>query len=261
MKLNFKLTLILILGLVGLSSFLLMRPKPVIYIIGDSTVRNGNGTGANGLWGWGDFLADHLDSSKVSVVNKALGGRSSRTFITEGHWDQLLPMIKAGDYVLIQFGHNDASPLDDTARARGTINGIGDEEKEIYNPIMKKQELVHTYGWYLRKYLDEIQKKGAIPVVFSPVPRDNWKNGKLNRIADTYGGWAREVAKSRGAFFIDLNELVAAEYEKMGEEAAHAFFPGDHTHTNKAGAQLTAAIVAKALTALNDNRWKEWYRN
>ena len=101
------------------------KEKPVLYIIGDSTVRNGDGTGSNGQWGWGSFIADYFDSAKLLVSNQAIGGRSSRTFITEGRWNKIMSTLKKGDYVIMQFGHNDPGPLDDTARARGTLKGVG----------------------------------------------------------------------------------------------------------------------------------------
>jgi lysophospholipase L1-like esterase len=234
--------------IVAFSSFvLLQKEKPVFYIIGDSTVRNGDGTGKGGLWGWGSFMADYFDTTRIVVENDALGGRSSRTFITEGRWDKILAKLKKGDYVIMQFGHNDGGPLDDTARARGSIKGIGEESKEIYNPIMKKQEVVYTYGHYMRQYIRDAKAKGAIPIVCSPVPRDNWKDGKVSRSEASYAGWAQQVAKEEGAYFIDLNELIAAKYESMGEEAVKAFFPGDHTHTNMEGAKLNAQIVATSL--------------
>jgi rhamnogalacturonan acetylesterase len=66
------------------------KDKPTLYIIGDSTVRNGDGTGKNGQWGWGSFIADYFDTTKINIVNAAIGGRSSRTFITEGRWDKIL---------------------------------------------------------------------------------------------------------------------------------------------------------------------------
>ncbi len=100
--------------------------------------------------------------------------------------------LKKGDYVIMQFGHNDSGALDDTARARGSIRGIGNEEKEIYNPIMKKQEVVHTYGWYMRKYINDAKLKGAIPIVCSPVPRNDWKDGKVIRASENYGQWHRK---------------------------------------------------------------------
>src|SRR5215211_8767650 len=103
--------------------------------------------------------------------------------------------------------HNAAGPLDHTARARGTIRGIGEESKEVYNPIRKKQEVVYTYGYYMRKYVRDTKAKGAIPIVCSPIPRNDWKEGKLIRSSDSYAKWAKEVADQEGAFFIDLNDL------------------------------------------------------
>src|SRR6187401_1083482 len=100
-----------------LTSFLILDQKPTLYIIGDSTVKNGAGTGGGGLWGWGDFIAAYFDTTKIAIENDARGGTSSRTFQTTGLWDRVLTKLKPGDFVIMQFGHNDGSALDDTARA------------------------------------------------------------------------------------------------------------------------------------------------
>lgn len=240
-----------VLLLILCSSFILLQDKkPTFYIIGDSTVRNGDGRGSNQQWGWGSFMWEHFDTTKINIRNHAIGGRSSRTFITEGRWDSILVRLKKGDYVIMQFGHNDAGPLDDTARARGTIRGIGDESKEIFNPKTKKQEVVYTYGWYMRKYIRDAKAKGAVPIVCSPIPRNDWKEGKVARSTESYAKWAREVAQQEGAAFIDLNDLVAKKYEEMGPESVKPFFPADHTHTNIDGAKLNAEIVTGALKGL-----------
>jgi lysophospholipase L1-like esterase len=100
---------------------------PTLFLIGDSTVRNGAGDGANKQWGWGEPIVAYFDPSKIAVLNRARGGRSSRTFLTEGLWEQVLSAMKPGDFVLIQFGHNDGGPINDNSRARGTIKGVGEE--------------------------------------------------------------------------------------------------------------------------------------
>jgi rhamnogalacturonan acetylesterase len=234
-----------------LSAFaLISQRKPVLYIIGDSTVRNGDGTGKNNQMGWGSVFHPFFDTSKISIRNYALGGRSSRTFITEGHWEKLLQQIMPGDYIIMQFGHNDSGPLDDTARARGTIRGIGDESREVYNPIMKKQETVHTYGWYLRKYVREGKANGAIAIICSPVPRNDWDGNKVKRSSESYAKWSREIAEQEAAYFIDLNNLVAERYESMGVEQVNPFFPADHTHTNEDGAVLNASILAETIRSM-----------
>ena len=223
---------------------------PTLYLVGDSTVRNGRGDGAGGQWGWGEPLVDYFDTSLINVANRALGGRSSRTYITEGRWDELLTMLKPGDFVVFQFGHNDSGPLDDISRARGTIPGIGDETREIDNPITKKHEVVHTYGWYMRKYVADTLAKGAIPIVCSPIPRKIWKDGKVVRNADDYGGWARQVAASEKVAFVDLNEIIARRYDALGEAKVEALFADPHTHTSRAGAELNAECVVAGLRAL-----------
>jgi len=237
---------------------LLKKEQPVFYIIGDSTVRNGDGSGKNGQWGWGSFVAGYFDTIKISIRNDAIGGRSSRTFITEGRWDNILATLKKGDYVIIQFGHNDAGPLDDTARARGTIKGIGEEFKDIYNPITKKQEIVYSYGWYMRKYIRDIKARGAFAIVCSPIPRNDWKEGKVIRSSESYAKWAREVAAQEAVYFINLNEMIAKKYEEMGADAVKSFFPVDHTHTDIDGAKLNAQIVIKALRELKPGKLKRY---
>lgn len=223
---------------------------PTLFIIGDSTVRNGQGDGRNGQWGWGDLLGQYFDPSKINVVNWALGGRSSRTFISEGHWDQLLPLLKAGDFVLMQFGHNDGGAINDTSRARGSIKGIGDESQEIDNLITKKHETVHTFGWYLRKYVSDTRAKGATPIICSMIPRKIWKDGKIQRNDKDYAGWAREVAKQENAPFIDLNELIASRYDAMGPQKVEPLFGDEHTHTTRAGAEINAEEVVAGLKKL-----------
>ena len=251
--------IVILLSLITCSSFFFKKENPTLYIIGDSTVKNGDGTGKNGQWGWGSFLAGYFYTTRITIKNNAIGGRSSRTFITDGRWDTILAKLKKGDFVLMQFGHNDASPLDDTARARGTIPGTGNESKEIYNPITKKREVIYTYGWYMRKYVDETKSRKATAIVCSPVPRNNWDNNKVRRVDSTYGGWGKEIARERGAYFIDLNNKIAEQYELIGQPKVSLFFPADHTHTDNAGALLNAKIVKEELAKLKGNPLKKYF--
>ena len=223
--------------------------KPTIFTIGDSTVKNGWGDGSGGLWGWGDPLVQFFDTSRIQVENHALGGTSSRTFRSKGLWAPVLERLQPGDYVLMQFGHNDAGLLNDTLRARGTIRGIGDESAEIDNLLTGEHETVHSYGWYLLQYINEAKAKGAIPVVMSPIPRNNWKDGRVPRNDQSYGLWAKEVALAEGVEFINLNEKMALAMEKLGEAQVtdNLFFQHDHTHTSAKGAVLAASLIAEGL--------------
>jgi|SRR5581483_3410359 len=227
------------------------NPKlPTLYIVGDSTVRNGRGDGANGQWGWGDLIGKYFDPAKINVVNWALGGRSSRTFITQGHWDRVVSALKPGDFVMIQFGHNDGGPINDDTRARGTLRGTGDEAQEIDNLLTKQQETVHTYGWYLRKYVSDTKAKGAMPLICSLVPRKIWKDGKIVRNSSDYAGWAADVARAEDAPFLDLNNIIADRYEQLGPDKVNPLFGDEHTHTTLAGAELNAEAVIVALKGL-----------
>ncbi len=128
-------------------------PCPSSFIAGDSTAANyssnGVGNSDKNQQGWAAVLQPFFSDRKLRVVNAARGGRSSRTFITEGHWDKMLAEVRAGDFVIIQFGHNDAGALNQEPpgstrrlRARGTIPGIGNESEEIDNVITGKHETV-----------------------------------------------------------------------------------------------------------------------
>ena len=223
---------------------------PTLLLIGDSTVRNGCGDGAGGQWGWGDSLPAHIDTSKLNVVNRAVGGLSSRTFLTQGHWQRTLTLLKRGDFLVMQFGHNDDSALNDDKRARGTIKGVSEETQEIENQLTKQHEVVHSYGWYLRRFIRDAKGRGVTPIVCSPVPRKVWKEGRIVRSTEGYAGWARQVATEEGVAFIDLNDLVAQRYDALGAERVEAMFADGHTHTSRAGADLTAAVVAESLCTI-----------
>ncbi|MGQ3052865.1 MAG: rhamnogalacturonan acetylesterase [Roseateles sp.] len=234
------------------------RPElPSLILIGDSTVRNGRddgqGKGAEGQWGWGNPIAAYLDPTKINVVNRAVGGLSSRTYRTSGHWDRTRPFIKKGDWVVMQFGHNDASPVNDNSRARGVLRGTGTEREDINNLLTGKPETVYTYGAYLRGYIAEIRAAGATPVVASPVIRKRWEADgvRVMRAGGNFAGWAAEVARQEGVAFIDLNEWGAKRYEALGKATVERFFPADMpqetVHTNWLGAAVNAQLVIAGL--------------
>lgn len=233
---------------------LLMAPaiaKPTLFIIGDSTVRNQT----SGQQGWGDPLVARFDPAKIDVINRAIGGRSSRTFLTEGRWDAVMANLKKGDFVLMQFGHNDGGKLNDD-RCRASIKGIGEDTEDIVRKTDGEDETVHSYGWYLRRYITDVQSKGATAMVASPIPRNIWKDGKIARSSGSYCDWAKSSAEAYGADFIPFHHLLADRYDDLGVEETSLLFAGtDHTHTTPAGAEFNAAVMAKSLraTSIADN--------
>jgi len=228
---------------------------PTVFIVGDSTVNNSS----DGFQGWGNAIGEYFDKTKINVVNRARGGRSSRTFFTEGLWDQVMADLKPGDFVLIQFGHNDGGPVD-KEKYRGSLKGMGDEVQEVFNETTSKKETIHTFGWYMKKYAFDAKNKDAKVILISPVPRNVWKDRKIVRASADYGLWARESAKATGTLFLDLNEIVARQYEKFGQEKVgpEYFTTKDHTHTSPAGAKLNAVSVIIGLKKLKGSPLKRF---
>ena len=251
MKSFFKTrTTVLIIALAALSSFILLqKERPTLYIIGDSTVRNTN----RPQCGWGEKIADFFDTTQLRISNQAMAGRSTRTFIKEKRWDKVMSTLTKGDYVIMQFGHNEGSKPD-TSKAgyRGVLKGTGEETVELTWPDSTK-EIVHTYGWYIRKFITDARSKGATPIVASMIPRNEFRDGKVQRADNDYGKWAKEVAEKEGVAFIDLNAITADKYDAMGPDKVKELFPGDHTHTNEAGATINAASVAEGIRALKNS--------
>jgi rhamnogalacturonan endolyase len=224
---------------------------PTLYIVGDSTVK----TGTVGQKGWGDPIQRLFDTTRIKVENHAIGGRSSRTFQNEGRWDRILATAKPGDFVLVQMGHNDGGPLDDAARARGSLPGLGEETREIDNPITKKKEVVHTYGWYMRKYIIDARAKGMTPIICSPIPHCPTRQVEPGAVETSrYVTWSEEVAKTQNAFFIHLNKITMGKYAAMtpADVKAKYFTQADNTHTSPAGAELNAHSVVEGIRALKD---------
>jgi lysophospholipase L1-like esterase len=234
---------------------------PTLYLVGDSTMK----VGTSGQKGWGDEMARFFDRKKINVVNQAIGGRSSRTYQTEGRWAAVVSMLRPGDTVIVQFGHNDGGalseppPVTPKTRARGTIKGIGDESREVDNILTGKREIVYTYGWYMRKYVEDIRAAGATPIVFSLVPRKAGPDGKVGRSRpNNYGEWSRLVAESTGATFVDHNEIIARALEALGPEQGAALF-ADNLHASPAGALFNARAAVAGLKALPGKPFADFF--
>ncbi|MCH1496691.1 MAG: rhamnogalacturonan acetylesterase [Rubripirellula sp.] len=226
--------------------------KPRLVLIGDSTVKNGSGEGESGLYGWGQVLDRHFDLTRIEIENRALGGRSSRSYLTEGLWQKSLDKVRPGDFVLMQFGHNDGGQMFDGDRPRASIKGNGDEAIDGVVQRTGEAETVHSFGWYLRRYIADTKSKGATPIVLSQIPRDRWQDGRVIRSDQDYGLWARQAAEQEDAFFIDLNEIVSKHYESVGAVKVDRdyFTQEDWTHTTHEGAIVNAECVALGISAL-----------
>lgn len=237
----------LIMGLICLFSFK-QREEVHIYSIGDSTMADYTASYLNKfgegypIRGWMQ-LAPSLFTAQVHIHNEAMSGRSSKSFRDEGLWAKVIQQVKEGDYVFIQFGHNDSKA--DTGR---------------------HTEPHTTFKQNIEQYVKEIQAKKAYPILFTSIPHR--KFDQEGHIVDTHGAYLTvvgEVAKSTHTPLVDLHRLVAAFLEKAGLERSKEFFlhipPGkfaslpegkkDDTHLSESGAKHVAELAVAALKESN----------
>lgn len=236
--------------LLCLSSFVGKTRPVTIFMIGDSTMADKNLSNGNIERGWGQALPDLL-TDNVQVRNHAKDGRSTRSFIAEGRWDAVLAGLKKGDYVFIQFGHNDEK----TDSALHTVPGGSFDEN-------------------LRRFVRETRAKGAIPVLFNSIVRRNFppKGMKEHRyvyeeedtvLVDTHGTYRdvpAQVAREMNVPFVDANRLTHKLVEDLGMEESkklfmwvpagrYAFYPKgkvDNTHLNIQGVRIVALLLINA---------------
>ncbi len=259
------------------------KGKPVVFFTGDSTVKNSD-RDEDGMWGWASQAFTVFDQSKITLVNAGRAGRSTRTFLNEGLWDRVYNALQPGDYVTIQFGHNDISPIADKKK-RGVIPSAKDTSK-VFKLDNGQFELIYSYGWYLKKFIQDVREKGATPILVSLTPRNEWPGGKAERRNNSYGKWLAEVVKETGVEFVDMHNISAdfldsqfaneKEYNKYNEKSkkyaakgkeakakeakekarkvvaecknqAWKYFKKDHTHTSIEGARMNAQSFAKGL--------------
>ncbi|MCI6181055.1 MAG: rhamnogalacturonan acetylesterase [Prevotella sp.] len=233
------------------------KGKPIVFITGDSTVKNKD-SDKDGMWGWGSQAYTVFDQNKVTCVNVAKAGRSTRSYVREGRWEQVYNTLQPGDFVLLQFGHNDICPIAD-AKERGVIPGTADTCHVYKMEKDGRYEVVYSFGWYLRKMIDDCREKGATPILVSLTPRNEWPHGKVERRNDSYGKWYREVVEQTGVDFLDVHNIsadfldrkFASKSEEKSKKAASRYFNNDHTHTSLAGARMNAQSVAKGLRDIN----------
>ena len=237
--------------------------KPVVFLCGDSTGKNED-KNPDGMWGWGSQGYTVFDSTKCVFQNQAKAGRSTRTYIDEDRWEEVYNSLEPGDVVLIQFGHNDIGGIKD-GKERGVIACSKDSSKVYHMESSGIYKVIYSYGWYLKKMIRDAQEKGAIPVLLSLTPRNEWHEGKgvskgfiypvnekkgklyIERRNETYGVWCRDVARETGCEFVDVHNITANALDKMGKKKAAAYFNHDHTHTSLKGARLNAKSVAQGL--------------
>jgi lysophospholipase L1-like esterase len=234
---------------------------PTIFVCGDSTSNS-----PMPIQGWGTPIANYFDPAKVVISNVGHAGTSSRSYYNGDWLPKVLPRIKAGDYVLIVFGINDnGGVLTGAGAARGSLNGIGDETQDVNGTP------VHTYGWYMEKMANDAREKGAHPYFLTVTARDIWTNPKATfkdavivtqedgyttkedkiergTFDGKYTQWTKDAGEKIHVPVLDLTNLAADKYEKMGREVVMKLY-SDHNHTFPAGADVVASTIVSGLKA------------
>jgi lysophospholipase L1-like esterase len=226
------------------------------------------------MWGWANpaitsalFRLDRQTRQPlVHVVNAAKAGRSARTYLEEGRWEQVYNSLRPGDYVVLQFGHNDMGDIAG-GKARADIAGVADSSHVYRLKSDFSYKVVYTYGWYLRKFVRDAREKGAIPIICSMTPRNEWSSERhyaekhtksgiyIERRPGSAATWAAEVAAELDVPFVDIHNLTAdyldrhcsARSPEASKAKANAYYSHDHTHTSLKGARLNASMFAAGL--------------
>ena len=246
------------------------KQKVRIFLCGDSTGKNED-KNPDGMWGWGSQAYTVFDEAKCTFINCAKAGRSTRTYILENRWEEVYRTLRPGDYVLIQFGHNDIGGIDKD-KERGVIACAKDTSHVYHLKSSGKNLVVYSFGWYLRKMIQDCKEKGAIPIVLSFTPRNEWHKGSgdvkgdfyrvkekknrqyIERRNDNYiPQWCKQVADEQGAAFVDIHNISADFLDKHcgNKEKASLYYNHDHTHTSLLGARNNALSLSKGLKRIN----------
>ncbi|MBP6506486.1 MAG: pectate lyase [Opitutaceae bacterium] len=238
MGLRRKITGILALLLLGLPVFAAPAAGPTLYLVGDSTMADKPDLGLPER-GWGQLFRE-LVRPPLQLDNRAINGRSTKSFRDQGHWQRVLDALQPGDWVVIQFGHNDAKRTDPARFADADTD----------------------YRANLIRFVHEVREKSAQPVLATPVARRGWtESGEWTDTHGAYPGIVREVAAAEGVPLLDLEARTRAYFASFGVEDSQALFlhfaPGEHprlpegkhddTHFSETGARAVAGIVAREM--------------
>jgi rhamnogalacturonan acetylesterase len=213
--------------------------QATVYLAGDSTMAKTGGA----LMGWGEYLSKYITAP---VVNKAMSGRSARSYTNEGRFTEIEGLVQRDDIVVIEFGHNDGgSPNSANDNGRSDCPGTGDEVCRSG----KTGELVYTFNHYVEAAARSYIAKGAKVIVSSQTPNNLFEGGSFIPGAPRFVGYAALAAKNvgSGASFSDHFQAVANMFLKLGSDKTNALFPQDHTHTSPAGADLVAQAFVQAI--------------
>jgi hypothetical protein len=218
------------------------NPKlPSLFLIGNSGSRSARETTTT----HGESIAAYLDPKRLNCVDRTIPETTVRTYIHADDWDATRLILKAGDVVLIQFSYDGASTPGESRP------GAGDDLNEIGDPDAPQHEIVHSYGWYLRRLAVDTIARGATPILCSPFPRV--RNGLTGSEGDGAASWARDIAVQQKVDFVDAGEIFIQQQRAMGSPAAEHPGSSSTVSSPRSEADLRAACLLAGLKALQPN--------
>ncbi|KAK2056462.1 GDSL-like Lipase/Acylhydrolase [Colletotrichum caudatum] len=213
---------------------------PTLFLCGDSTMARSSDAQMDG---WGQYVGKYLN---IAVVNRAIGGRSSRSFWNEGRFQSVANEVKAGDIVVIEFGHNDVGSPRSNDNGRSVCPGEGTE-----TCISDKTgETVYTFVFYVIQAARLMTAKGATVVLSSQTPKNQWATGTWDGTPSRFVAMQQKAANALAlpaVTFVDHHQAVSNMYRKLGSSAVRALYIKDNTHTSPAGADLSAQAFVQAI--------------
>ncbi|KAM0197870.1 hypothetical protein ACHAPI_004602 [Fusarium lateritium] len=213
-----------------------------VYFAGDSTMaKNGANDGVTD--GWGNHIGKYL---KVTAVNKAIGGRSARSYTNEGRFQEIIDVVKKGDIVVIEFGHNDGGSPNTNDNKRSDCPGSGTEvcTSDVTG------EKVYTFVFYVSQAAKALVAKGATVILSSQTPNNQWETGTFQPAAPRFVGYvpiATKAIASASVTYVDHFAAVTNMYKKLGKDKVNSLYPKDHTHTSVEAADLIAKAFVQAI--------------
>ncbi|KIY65451.1 carbohydrate esterase family 12 protein [Cylindrobasidium torrendii FP15055 ss-10] len=217
-----------------------------VYLAGDSTMAD---TGANDgdTAGWGAYFGNYVS---LNVVNKAIGGRSARSYTREGRFDEIAGLVASGDYVVIEFGHNDGGSLStDNGRSDCNPTDADGYDATCSTTYDAAAETVLTFEKYLVNAATTLKGLGANVIISSQTPNNPWESGTFSYSAGRFVGYASDAAAEVGVTYIDHGLYTADIYKNAGLDTVTSWYPNDHTHTSPDGANAVARAFVLGLEA------------
>ncbi|TDZ15667.1 Rhamnogalacturonan acetylesterase [Colletotrichum orbiculare MAFF 240422] len=214
---------------------------PTLFLCGDSTMARSSDSQMDG---WGQYVSKYLN---IAVVNRAIGGRSSRSFWNEGRFQNVANEVKAGDIVVIEFGHNDVGSPRSNDNGRSVCSGQGAETCVSDTT----GETVYTFVYYIIQASRLLRAKGATVVLSSQTPKNQWSTGAWVGTPSRFVPMqltAKDALNDAGVTFVDHHEAVSKMYRKLGAAAVGALYIKDNTHTSAAGADLSSQAFVQAIS-------------